>query len=335
MSKINFNSISESERIDIFRQVGEANGMTPSAVEKDWWVVQVLDMVFETELSKHLVFKGGTSLSKGWKLIERFSEDVDLAIDRNFFNYAGSLSKSQIGSLRKKAGVYIEESFLKQLKTSVEQRGLNSVTVELEYGDNSDRDRSILVYYSAITGSPEYLQPRVKLEFSCRSLMEPSSMQTFGSLVDEMYSGKDFSAPQVTIPTVNPERTFLEKIFLLHEEFQRPTERIRKGDRLSRHLYDVVKLSSTDFAEKAFVTRDLYETIVEHRRQFNTVAGIDYDFHRPQFINPIPPQMVSAEWKVDYNKMVEQMIYEQHPPSFEQLIMELELLKTRINGLGW
>jgi hypothetical protein len=136
------------------------------------------------------------------------------------------------------------------------------------------------------------------------------------------------------VPTVNPERTFLEKIFLLHEEFQRPPDKMRV-DRLSRHLYDVVKLSKSEFAEKALTNQELYETIVEHRYKFTRVGGVNYNLHQPQSINPIPKDEVIEAWKSDYKTMIEQMIYEQNPPSFEQIIEDLMLLKTRINNLTW
>lgn len=95
MAKNNFHSLKLSEKKQIFEAVSSSTGMPPSAVEKDWWVTQTLSLIFKMEIGKHLVFKGGTSLSKAWKLIERFSEDVDLALDRSFFGFGDNLSKNQ------------------------------------------------------------------------------------------------------------------------------------------------------------------------------------------------------------------------------------------------
>jgi hypothetical protein len=127
----------------------------------------------------------------------------------------------------------------------------------------------------------------------------------------------------------------LEKIFLLHEEFQKPFEKIRKGDRMSRHLYDVAKLSTTKFVDTAFSEPELYRTIVSHRRQFNVIPGVDYSRHAPPRIQMIPVAGVLAEWQADYNTMVEEMIYEEKPPSFQEILETLEQLQKCINSLQW
>ena len=107
MATIDFNAISDTEKREIFEAVATEKGMTPFAVEKDWWVSRALEIIFQMDIAKHLVFKGGTSLSKAWKLIHRFSEDIDLAIDKEFFEgYKGDISKTQINKLRKVAGAY-------------------------------------------------------------------------------------------------------------------------------------------------------------------------------------------------------------------------------------
>jgi hypothetical protein len=297
-------------------------------------VVQALSVVFDMPVAQHLVFKGGTSLSKAWKLIDRFSEDVDLAINREFLGFTGDLGKNQRDKLRKAAGAYVDEKFFPELNAAFEAKGFTDLKLALVESPESDRDRKINLYYPNVIASPGYLEPRVQLEIGSRSLMEPFTHQTFGSLIDETYPGQEFVQPAITVPTVNPERTFLEKIFLLHEEFQRPADK-RRVDRLSRHLYDVVKLAKTEFAEKAFANQDLYETIVEHRYKFTRVGGINYNLHTPQDINPIPPADMIKSWKSDYNTMIEQMTYEQNPPTFDQILEEMEKIKTKFNALPW
>ena len=102
MAKIDFYTIDREEKEAIFNAIATEKGMNPFAVEKDWWVSRTLEIIFQMPIAKHLVFKGGTSLSKAWKLINRFSEDIDLAIDREFFEgFKGNLSKSKITKLRK------------------------------------------------------------------------------------------------------------------------------------------------------------------------------------------------------------------------------------------
>ena len=337
MAKINFYTIDKVEKIAIFNAIAAEKGMTPFAVEKDWWVSRTLNIIFQMDIAKHLAFKGGTSLSKAWKLINRFSEDIDLAIDKEFFEgYKGEISKTQIGKLRKVAGVYTTGTFFKELQAAFSTKGFTELEFKIIDTGESDQDpRIIEIYYPNVVTQPtEYVLPRLQIEISCRSLREPFSVQAFGSLVDEFYAERDFAEPLFTVPTVNPERTFLEKVFLLHEEFHRPTDKMRV-DRLSRHLYDIYHLTKAGIAAKAINDKELYETIVSHRYKFSRVGEVDYNLHHPNTLNPIPPKEVIANWEADYAKMKEDMIYEESKPSFEDLISNLNNLRTLLQALDW
>lgn len=303
MAKLDFYTIDKAEKAAIFNAIATEMGMTPFAVEKDWWVSRTINIIFQMEIAGHLVFKGGTSLSKAWKLINRFSEDIDLAIDRVFFGFTGDLGKNQRDKLRRAAGAYVDDVFYAELKAAFEAKGFTNVNLELEKVSESDRDRKINVYYPNIIPPPGYLEPRVQVEIGCRSLREPFTVQHFGSLVDERYTDSDFVEPLFGVPTVNPERTFLEKIFLLHEEFHRLTEKMRV-DRLSRHLYDIYHLTKAGIAARAINDKELYETIVAHRYKFSRVGDVDYNLHHPKTLNPIPIEEKMAEWKADYSKMM-------------------------------
>jgi predicted nucleotidyltransferase component of viral defense system len=337
MAGINFQTIDRAEKVAIFSAIAAEKGMTPFAVEKDWWVSRTLEIIFQMPIAAHLVFKGGTSLSKAWKLISRFSEDIDLAIDREFFEgYKGEISKTQIGKLRKVAGVYTTGVFFEELQQEFIVKGF----VELEFkiidtGESDQDPRIIEIYYpNVITQPTEYVLPRVQIEISCRSLREPFSIQTFGSLVDEFYIDRDFAESLFEVQTVNPERTFLEKLFLLHEEFHRPAAKMRV-DRLSRHLYDIYYLAKAGIASKAINDKELYETIVSHRYKFSRVGEVDYNLHNPLTVNPIPVAAKLDEWKSDYAKMKEDMIYEVKKPSFEELISNLHDLRNLLQTLDW
>ena len=107
--------ISEERRIEILNQASNNTGLPAIAIEKDWWITVALKASFALKYSPNIVFKGGTSLSKGWNLIERFSEDIDLAIDRKFFGFEGDISKSQIKNLRKISCEFISTTFLEDL----------------------------------------------------------------------------------------------------------------------------------------------------------------------------------------------------------------------------
>ena len=337
MAKIDFYKVDNAEKEAIFNAIASEMRMTPFAVEKDWWVSRTLESIFQMPIAEHLVFKGGTSLSKAWKLINRFSEDIDLAIDKEFFEgYKGDITRTQITKLRKDAGTYTTGTFFEELQEELKNRGYDALQYKaIDTGESDQDPRIIEIYYQNIIAQPtEYVLPRVQIEISCRSLKEPFTVQSFGSLVDEFYSDRDFAEPLFHVRTVNPERTFLEKLFLLHEEFHRPAENMRL-ERLSRHLYDIYHLTLAGMADVALSDHGLYHTIVAHRHKFSRVGGVDYNLHNPKTLNPIPPPDVISDWKADYAKMVEDMIYEQNAPTFEQLIENLEVLKDQLKAVTW
>lgn len=337
MARIDFYSIETAEKEAIFNAIATEKGMKAFAVEKDWWVSRTLEIIFQMPIAQYLVFKGGTSLSKAWKLINRFSEDIDLAIDKEFFEgYNGDISKTKITKLRKEAGAYTTGTFFEELKLAFEIKGFTNLEFKVIETKDSDHDPRILeIYYPIIIKSEtEYISPRVQIEVSCRSLREPFTVQSFGSLVDEVYEGNDFAEPFFDVPTVNAERTFLEKLFLLHEEFHRPAEKMRVN-RLSRHLYDIYQLTLAGVAESAICVKELYETIVAHRYKFSRLAGVNYNLHNPKSLNPIPPNEVIDAWNADYTRMKEDMIYEENKPSFEDLINNLNDLRSQLQAAHW
>jgi predicted nucleotidyltransferase component of viral defense system len=317
----------------VFEEISKSMGMVSSAIEKDWWVVQTLRLIFEMDCADSLVFKGGTSLSKAWGLINRFSEDIDLALDRNFLGFEGDLSNQQIKKLRKASFAYITDKFYPTLKTKFEETGLTNVEINITETTDSDQDpRIIEIFYPSVFDNMGYIRPKVIIEVGSRSLREPFSIRSFRSFVGENYPDQPFADSSILIPTVNPERTFLEKVFLLHEEFQKPIDKIRV-ERLTRHLYDIERLMDTEFAEKALVDVKLYQDIVAHRRLFTPIRGIDYDNHIPQKINPIPPTEIIDEWQKDYEIMQDSMIYGESL-SFSELIERIEELKKRFKSIG-
>ncbi|KKL44939.1 hypothetical protein LCGC14_2360650, partial [marine sediment metagenome] len=221
-----------------------------------------------------------------------------------------------------------------ELQERFKEKGFEGVDFNIVPPESSDQDpRIIEIYYPYITKSPGYIQPRVQVEIGCRSLREPFNLKPINSFVDEQYPDAEFVEAPVSVPSVTPERTFLEKLFLLHEEFQRPKEKIRV-DRLSRHLYDVFQLSKTEFATNAINAHELYETIVNHRYLFTKLGGVDYNLHRPQDIRPIPTPDYEEDWKADYKTMQEQMIYGDSP-SYENLIRGIQEFMEKMNALDW
>ena len=186
MAKIIFHTLPKNEKINILQKAGSSIGLLAFAVEKDWWVMQTLSTIFEMEIGQHLVFKGGTSLSKAWNLIDRFSEDIDLAIDRQFFGYEGELSKQKISSLRKEANKYLTEIFYPQLMDKFKEKGFNDINWEIVATVNSDQDPIIIILnYNNAVEVPGYIQPRIQIEIGCRSLREPYTVQSFTSIINK------------------------------------------------------------------------------------------------------------------------------------------------------
>jgi predicted nucleotidyltransferase component of viral defense system len=279
-----------------------------------------------------LIFKGGTSLSKGWNIIHRFSEDIDLSLDREFLGFSGELTKSEIRNLRRKSFKFIMEVFTEELKNKFFELGFKDLTVKPREVKNHDQDPLVIeIYYNKLTEKDTYLKPGVLVEIGSRSLKEPFTQRTFGTFISEIYTDSSFTDKSITIPIVNPERTFLEKIFLLHEEFQKPFDKIRV-ERLSRHLYDIEKLSQTEYVEIALQDTELYNTIVKHRSKFTAISGIDYTKHNPANIRFIPPDSILKMWDADYEEMKGSMIYGQ-VLEFDKLIIKLTELQKRINGI--
>jgi predicted nucleotidyltransferase component of viral defense system len=324
----------DATRLNIFNETGRQKGLPGVAVEKDWWVVHTLALIFSMECAPALIFKGGTSLSKGFGLIQRFSEDIDLAIDREYLGFAGVLNRTKINRLRKASFGFLTTTFIKELGRKFEDMGFEDVAVDVRKTTESDQDPIIIeIYYPKLTEKTTYIKPDVLVEVGCRSLKEPVTQRTFSTLVAENFSGRPFADKPISVPIANPERTFLEKIFLLHEEFQKSPEKIRV-DRLSRHLYDIEKLNRSTFVNKALSDAKLYYTIVDHRRKFTALAQVNYDNHTPSQIAFIPPKHLLATWEADYRQMRENMIYGD-TLTFRELISELGVLQTRINRLNW
>ena len=163
--------------------------------------------------------------------------------------------------------------------------------------------------------------------------MEPSEKIEIRSMIEDAYPEEDFSLPTFAIPTVIPGRTFLEKVFLLHEEFNRPNGAIHL-DRITRHMYDIVKMMDKPFATEAINNKILYEDIVSHRRQFTSWSGLDYTTHLPQTINFVPPAHLTTVLQNDYRQMQIGFIYAE-APSFNEIILRLQDLQERFRLSQW
>jgi len=320
----------QSERKSILTTVSDSTGLLQNAVEKDFWVSMILKAIFNLPVGQSLVFRGGTSLSKGWHLIERFSEDIDLAIDRAFFGFGENLGRSQRGKLRRISKKYIEGTFADSLNQSLSGMGLTGYySMRVPETIESDSDPVVLYidYQSVLEDRNPYIPPTVKIEISCRSIMEPFDNIAMRSLIADAYPDEVFSESPFLVRTVLPGRIFIEKIFLLHEEFNRPGGCSRIA-RISRHFYDIEKMMDQPFAIEAMNNESLYMSTVNHRKIFTAWSGLDYNLHNPATINFVPPKYVEDEIREDYEKMQDAFIYGKSLP-FDQLMERIRELQDR------
>jgi len=332
------------ERKAMIQGVVEARQIDEAAAEKDWWVTAVLYALFHTSVSEYLLFKGGTSLSKGWDIINRFSEDIDLALSRDYFlnvkqlSCASCTSNTQIHNLREKGQDFLFSEFKDELMTKLADMGLEVTVltdndITNENGEPSkvphDKDPSVLYvqYPSLYNSQAAYAIPTVKVEISVLSMSEPYEMRRISSLIEQTYKDEDVDSDLIqTIRTVSPARTFLEKAFLLCEEFQKDEPRTH---RMTRHFYDLEKLMHTPYAKMALNDSVLYHEIVEHRRKFYHVGYVDYDKELPANIQIMPSDELMPAYEMDYNEMKESFIYGQSI-EFGELMKKMKSLQKQL-----
>jgi len=325
-----FFNLPNERQIAIIELTADKTDFFPQIIEKDLWVTTILQIVFSLPFADKLVFKGGTSLSKVWNVIERFSEDIDLAIDRQHFGFEGDLGVNQLKKLRKKSSVFVREDFCDALQGAVNQykiQNLCSVEAEADGGEGEKsypEPRKIFIRYKSLFDKMSYLSSEIVLEIGARSLIEPAVPHTIKSIITEN-SNIETSFVNSNIITAVPEKTFLEKAFLLHEIFTGSGSKI--ADRKSRHLYDLEKMMDKEFA---VTDNELWNAIHHHREVFTRIKGVDYTGDIRRRICLIPPQNIINEWKQDYETMQQTMIYGESL-SFDKLIKRIEKLQERFH----
>ena len=334
-----YTDLSREQQLRLLNQLKEQTHFVPEIIEKDWWVTMTLKALFETSCHKFLSFKGGTSLSKGWHLIDRFSEDIDLSLHHRFFGIE-STNKSQREKLRKKSRLYIVNELSKELEQRLHDLGIadvNVIPVTMTEGNtpqpiDSDRDPVALKvqYPSILPASSSYMLPYVKVEISCLSMDEPTEVIELSSMIRAAYPQFDEDAV-VNARIVRPTRTFLEKAFLLCEEFQKAKPRTR---RMTRHFYDMYKLAHTPFVDEAMNDAELYQRIVEHRETYYHVHYVDYSRLLPENISFLPSEELLKDYKADYLMMLSEYIHDSNAPVFEELMQFLAELQERFRAIG-
>ena len=318
----------------VLTQAANKTGLPVQAIEKDLWVTVILQLVFTLPIAKHLIFKGGTSLSKVWKVICRFSEDIDLAIDPSIWGFEGNLTKKQIKRLRKVSSIFVRDELCHSLQEAIIVADMEKwLQVEAEPDGKGDgtypEPRVIHIYYKSLFDEDlPYLHSEVKLEVSARSLLEPTAGAAITSILEDVLPVST-TIKQVMIPTALAEKTFLEKAFLLHELFS--SQSPREANRKSRHLYDLAQMMNTNIATRAINNNELWNTIHHHRELFTSMSGVDYSPDIRKRISLLPPDNVIDDWRNDYKDMQSSMIYGEKP-SFEELIRKMAELENTFHN---
>lgn len=260
---------------------------------------------------------------------------LTFAINREFLGFEGPLSKTQISDkLRRASCSFVRERMQHDVKSGLLLQGIphNLFNVWVDITPVSTTDPEIIyVEYEPLCSDSEYIKPQVKIEISGRSMSEPVKTVKIKSFIGDVVKTPIFEELPVNVNAVVPERTFLEKLFLLHEEFAKPTSQIRV-ERMSRHLYDIDQILDTDIAESAIMNNELYKQVIEHRRKFIGLKGFDYTTLDKPTIHFIPEGEIKDKWENDYKNTIMSMVLgEAH--TFEEVMTRLEDFNHRVNSL--
>lgn len=332
---LNFLQLSDIQRQTVYEQIALRIGISdPRAIEKDMWVTSLLQIVFCLPYADKFVFKGGSSLSKIWKLIHRFSEDIDLAIDRSLFGLEGDLTKKQLKKLRKESSLFVKDKLANDIKGSLSRYNLDGYCDVIPEPDGEGdgtypEPRKIHIAYKSVFDTGDgYLRPEVLLEVGARSLFEPTVQASVTSMISEN-SELNTSIADTMITCAVPQKTFLEKAFLLHELFT--TEMGMKANRKSRHLYDLEHLMGNEEILSAVNDAQLWENIRHHREIFTSIKGVDYTPDVRRRIVLVPPKEFESEWRKDYGAMQKTMIYGDEM-SYDELISRIAQLQEQFHS---
>lgn len=272
-----FFHLPSNEKITLLTHEAEQLDLSELILEKDVWVCWLLEKIFS--LPVQMAFKGGTSLSKVFNLISRFSEDCDITIDYREFNPTidlAHISRSQLKKiseqLKKQLQSYVSTTVLPHLQECI-IRELPRDSFEIQLSDDGEQLR---FYYPTIANNQtNYLRDHVLIEFGMRNCTEPCEEHQITSYI-ETVSNVTTMFPKPIINTLSPLRTFWEKVTLIHVECNRDRF-IQSPDRLSRHWYDLYMLNHSWVAAQALTHTELLRSVIEYKKAFFNAGYANYD----------------------------------------------------------
>jgi len=339
--------LSAEERAILFNETGAARGFANAIVEKDFWVCWTLKRLFGLPKADMpaLVFKGGTSLSKAYGAIRRFSEDIDISFDRTALGYENerdpvNASNRQAKALLENLAADVQKHIAIVLLPNLE----GAITAELGTSGNAkwrlyidpDDPQSLIFHYPPCHEAGDYaglnyIRPRVKLECGARGDPWPMEKRSIQPYAAEEYP-EAFKAAALKVEVLAMRRSFWEKASLLHAEYHRapnsPTPKY-----ISRHYYDVAMLAEHEDGPAAIKEVDLLRAVAEHKSVFFRSAWAHYETARPGTLRLLPNPDRIADLRADYRDM-QPMMFDNPAPTFEHIMEHLESLERTINGLG-
>ncbi len=319
---------SQKDRSELFTETAIRKGMTPAIAEKDFWVTWTLDKLFaHPKLSQVLMFKGGTSLSKVFGLIERFSEDIDLVLDWTILtgeNPEAERTKTKQDKLNKEIDKLGQRYIADELYKIINEQLSPICACEID----SDDPNTLNVKYPAAFRD-NYLRPEVRLEIGPLASWLP-----FGDYTIQPYAAEEFPAifdrPNCTVRAIKAERTFWEKVTILHHEAHRPVGS-RQPLRNSRHYYDLAQMATSTIKNTALTNIDLLHDVVEFKQRFYPRGWARYDLAVPETLKLIPEAHVMEAVRSDYRAM-QNMIFGNYP-DIDEIVTVLQILENEINKI--
>lgn len=329
---------SPGDRADLFlRSASLMPQLSPAIIEKDFWVCWVLRRIFSfPALGSHLIFKGGTSLSKAYNAIQRFSEDVDLSIGREYLGAVGDFDpaargigknkiRDRLKGLAQRCEAMVGGELLTQLRADFAAvLGDTGWAVEV---DVLDRQTLVFSYPRSATGLAlsAGILPAIRLEMGARTDPWPEERREIRPYAAEALP-EVFTSPSVDVRVLDARRTFWEKATILHA--QSAGDKFRRG--YSRHYYDVSRLFRQGIGQEALAQRDLLKRVVEHKRRFFPSGSAGYDTAVPGSLQLLPGEHRAKELRADYDQM-RQMIFGNVPP-WDEILEDLKQIQAQINA---
>ncbi len=323
-----------SEQSAILRAKAPELGRVPEVLEKDIWVCWTLQQLFSMPSRLPMAFKGGTSLSKVFRVIERFSEDIDITLDYRGLAadadpFAVGVSGRQLRKLSDELKEFVKAHVSEMVQPWIaarlgEQFPSGSHALEL----SEDGEQLRLSYPRALTERGEYLRDSVLLEFGGRNIIEPNEVHIVSPDIALGLDGLVF--PEATVSVLSPARTFWEKATLMHVECHRDSLR-QNAERLSRHWYDLAMLARHPIGVQAVTERELLADVVKHKQVFYSAAYARYEDCLVGRLRLVPDEKTLLALTDDYRRMLDAGMFIGQPPSFADIVAELRALELAIN----